>query len=85
MDSIIDFANALSSNAGGLIDDLIAFIKSIFGAVGDLAGSSKDVVPEDPTSVPLVPLEPATPIDPEVPGQEPIPGAATNAEDPRLN
>ena len=60
MDNILDFTTALSSNTGGLLDDLVGFIKALFGAGTDLAGSSSKV--DEPTTVPLTPLVPATPI-----------------------
>lgn len=74
-----------------MFDALIDFIQSIIDAITGLSSglSSSAVTPEVPeTTTPEVPEPPAsvepTP-DPEVPGQEPIPGAATNPDDPRLN
>lgn len=67
-----------------MFDAIIEFIQAILEAITSLSSGSSAATPE-PETVPLTPLEPSTPIEPEVPGQEPLPDAATNAEDPRLN
>lgn len=64
LDSIHDFAVAVSSNTEGLADGVFGFLKAIFNLVGDLVlGSSAPAEPAEPTTIPLVPLEPATPIE----------------------
>ena len=83
-----------------MFDAIIEFIQAIFEAITSLSSGSSgssavtpepETIPALPiedtatTTVPLTPLEPSTPIESEVPGQEPLPDAATNAEDPRLN
>ena len=76
-----------------MFDAFIEFITALVEAISGLfsglssGSSAPDVTPPETTTPevpePTVPVEP-TP-EPEVPGQEPLPDAATNPEDPRLN
>lgn len=68
MDFVHEFFTALSSNTEGLADGAYSFLKALWNIGGDFVLGSSAPTPVDPdqtTTIPAAPLEPAIPTTPD--------------------